>query len=292
MLLRSPTLALAAGLLTVLVALLTPVVLPTSVTTPAVAASTNHAGVVIDTGGASRSYCVTFDQDQIDGIALLRLADQQVGGVDPVFSQTSIGTAVCSLRGTGCPADDCFCDPNEYWNYANGNGAGGWTRAQRGAQQRTITDGDVDGWAWGAEGATPPSTTFDAVCPDTTSAPSTPPSSPAPPPPSHPSTPPATTSAPPSSPSPPSTSPSPTPATSTPPPSPTAPTITPTASTASTSPTPRPTASPAPLAAPSAAPAGDAAGGDTGGAPWGLVLFAAVFVGLGTATWLARRRRG
>ncbi len=315
MLLRSPTLALAAGLLTVLAALLSPALLPAGATSPAVAASPNHAGVVIDTGSGSRSYCVSFTQDSIDGIQLLRLADEQAGGVDPVFSQTSIGTAVCALRGTGCPADDCFCDPNRYWNYATGSSGGGWSRAQRGAEQRTVADGDVDGWAWGGEGATPPATGFDRICADAAADRPTPTTSPTTPPspagePSTPTPPPASARpSPRPSPNgaPPATSGSPT--TNTPTPTePTAtatavPSATPTAAPSATA-TAAPSSATPPPAAAAPSPSPDAGAGATPqaaatpageqrapGSPWQLLVFAAIFGGIAAATVVARRRR-
>ena len=38
-------------------------------------------------------------------------------GLDEVTASFSWGSAVCSIEGVGCPATDCFCDPNKFWSY-------------------------------------------------------------------------------------------------------------------------------------------------------------------------------
>lgn len=124
----------------------------------------NAAAVVIDTGSEVRKICVRFSEPELTGEELLRRAK-----VDAVFAEYSIGQAVCSLCGTGCPADDCFCESGttgRYWNYSR-DGDAGWQRSSLGASSTTVKDGDVDGWAWGTEGAVPPWIGFDSICVET-----------------------------------------------------------------------------------------------------------------------------
>ena len=124
----------------------------------------NAAAVVIDTGSEVRKICVRFSEPELTGEELLRRAK-----VDAVFAEYSIGQAVCSLCGTGCPADDCFCESGttgRYWNYSR-DGDAGWQRSSLGASSTTVKDGDVDGWAWGTEGAVPPWIGFESICVET-----------------------------------------------------------------------------------------------------------------------------
>ena len=59
--------------------------------------------------------------------------------------------AVCTLAGTGCPAANCFCDPDRYWSYYHGNASGGWAYSNDGAGQYRVRPGAVEGWQWGGE---------------------------------------------------------------------------------------------------------------------------------------------
>lgn len=136
----------------------------------------NAAAVVIDTGSEVRKVCVRFSEPEITGEELLRRAK-----VDAVFAEYSIGQAVCSLCGTGCPADDCFCESGttgRYWNYAR-DGEAGWQRSSLGASSTTVRDGDSEGWAWGTDGAVPPWIGFESICVETESTPPKPASTPA-----------------------------------------------------------------------------------------------------------------
>lgn len=139
-------------------------------------AGRNAAAVVIDTGAEVRKVCVRFDEPELTGEELLRRANVQA-----TFAEYSIGMAVCSLCGVGCPSDDCFCESastGRYWNYSRGAGAG-WQRSDLGASSTTVRDGDVEGWAWGTEGTTPPWIGFESICVEVDAAPPAPTSSPA-----------------------------------------------------------------------------------------------------------------
>jgi hypothetical protein len=86
----------------------------------------------------------------ISGLALL-----QQSGLAVETADFSWGTAVCSIAGVGCPADDCFCGGDTFWNYAYWNGDS-WQGYEVGPAQSVISQtGALEGWRWGTfEGAT------------------------------------------------------------------------------------------------------------------------------------------
>jgi len=70
-------------------------------------------------------------------------------GLDVVTQETSFGVAVCSIEGVGCPADDCFCSPTNFWNYLNWDWAQNqWAASMVGPSGTTLTDYAFDGWRW------------------------------------------------------------------------------------------------------------------------------------------------
>lgn len=138
--------------------------LPVGATFSAAQGADNAAGLVIAVpGGEVKTVCVRFSADAIDGRQLLDLAHGQRGGIDPVYARFgSRDTAVCSLCGTGCSSGDCFCQ-DAYWNY-NVAHEGRWVRSGTGVNGRTLGHGDVDGWAFGGDGAAPPYLSFEQIC--------------------------------------------------------------------------------------------------------------------------------
>jgi hypothetical protein len=56
--------------------------------------------------------------------------------------------AVCSIEGVGCPADDCFCGEEKFWNYEYWDG-NTWQSYQVGAADSRISGGAIEGWRWG-----------------------------------------------------------------------------------------------------------------------------------------------
>ena len=89
----------------------------------------------------------------ITGVTALQLAD-----LDIVTAEFGWGTAVCAIEGVGCPADDCFCGGSTFWNYEHWEG-GAWQSAPVGAGSYVVTDGSVEGHAWGEWGTAPPPVT-------------------------------------------------------------------------------------------------------------------------------------
>jgi len=115
-------------------------------TTP-VSGAVAHIVVQQDgTGGLVRP--ITFTQP-ISGIQALLST-----GLSVTVADTGFGPAVCAIAGTGCPVDNCFCDPNRFWSYSSWDGTQ-WQPYQVGASQSVIsTTGAVEGWRWG-EGDNP-----------------------------------------------------------------------------------------------------------------------------------------
>jgi hypothetical protein len=91
----------------------------------------------------------------ITGLAAL----QETGLVIVTKDYGEMGIAVCSIDGVGCPADDCFCDPDgKSWSYFHWEDDQ-WEASAVGASSAEIIDGAVDGWYWGAWGDKPSTTT-------------------------------------------------------------------------------------------------------------------------------------
>ena len=70
-------------------------------------------------------------------------------GLDVTWANSSFGPAVCAIEGVGCPADNCFCDPDRFWAYSYWDGDA-WQAYPVAAGQSVIsTTGAVEGWRWG-----------------------------------------------------------------------------------------------------------------------------------------------
>jgi hypothetical protein len=80
----------------------------------------------------------------ISGLVVL-----EQGGLEVVTANFDWGTAVCSIAGVGCPAEDCFCGGDTFWNYATWDGAA-WQGYPVGPAAAVISQtGAVEGWRWG-----------------------------------------------------------------------------------------------------------------------------------------------
>ncbi|MGD8753170.1 MAG: prenyltransferase/squalene oxidase repeat-containing protein [Anaerolineales bacterium] len=90
---------------------------------------------------------------QIDFTAPISgLAALEASGLDVVTKDFVWGTAVCSIEGVGCPAENCFCSGN-FWGNSYWDGSA-WQPYMVGATDTELNDGAVDGWQWGT-GADP-----------------------------------------------------------------------------------------------------------------------------------------
>lgn len=76
----------------------------------------------------------------------------QLTGIPVVTASFGWGTAVCAINGVGCPANNCFCDPNSFWGYKYWDGSA-WQDYMVGADSSTVNDGAVEGWRWGPWGS-------------------------------------------------------------------------------------------------------------------------------------------
>ncbi len=130
----------------------------------------NRAGLVVRyPDGRIETRCVAFSEPAISGQELLERS-----GLQPVFDVNGgLGTAVCSVAGSGCsyPQQDCFCrctgSSCEYWAYYHWEDSG-WRYATMGAAGYEVRDGALEGWSWGpgnfSSGTEPPVMAFDRVC--------------------------------------------------------------------------------------------------------------------------------
>ncbi|MFC2162566.1 carboxypeptidase-like regulatory domain-containing protein [Candidatus Altiarchaeota archaeon] len=85
---------------------------------------------------------------------------------DPDFTINDFGWGygVCKVIGKGCPADDCFCDPNfEFWNFLSHEGS--WSMPPVGIGDHELTDGQIIGFKWGQWGDKPSEASFADICP-------------------------------------------------------------------------------------------------------------------------------
>jgi len=110
--------------------------------TPPIAGS--KAYLVIELGEENTVTTPITFTGSITGVDALLLT-----GLDVVTQETSFGVAVCSIEGVGCPAEDCFCSPTNFWNYLNWDWAQNqWAASMVGASGTTLTDYAFDGWRW------------------------------------------------------------------------------------------------------------------------------------------------
>jgi prenyltransferase beta subunit len=110
----------------------------------------NHADLVIDLGNHQViTRRVTFSAPTITGLEAL-----QRSGLDLEIATYSFGSAICAIEGVGCPASNCFCNPDKYWGYHYWDA--GWQSYMVGASSSVLSNGAVDGWAWGSSGSQPP----------------------------------------------------------------------------------------------------------------------------------------
>ena len=119
----------------------------------------NRAGLVVQSAeGQVATACVRFGEGEMSGFDLLAISGL---GVDSV-TDPSLGTAVCSIGGTGCPVNDCFCAMPEYWSYWE-PGPTSWAYAATGSAQTQVVNGSLNGWSWG-DGVLPAFYSFQDIC--------------------------------------------------------------------------------------------------------------------------------
>lgn len=114
----------------------------------------NVAGLVILDGDGDLGYAlVTFEEEEISGMELLRRS-----GAEPVtITFGGLGEGVCGIGETGCAVDVCrkrMCQTGSpdspFWqSFAAGENSA-WERLELGASADRVSDGDVRLWAWTA----------------------------------------------------------------------------------------------------------------------------------------------
>jgi hypothetical protein len=124
------------------------------------------AGILVAAGTLALSLPVQA-QDSGEGVVIVQLDDQQsrvrtiaftppisgitaleLTGLEVITAETSFGAAVCSIEGVGCPAEDCFCDDQQFWAYSAWDGSA-WQPYEVGAGTSAVRAGAVEGWRWG-----------------------------------------------------------------------------------------------------------------------------------------------
>jgi len=131
---------------------------------------TNRAGLVIlFEDDRIETYCISFNEESISGYELLELSELELE-----LEHSSMGVAVCKIEDTGCPPSECLiCEKPKYWAYWHliDNK---WSYSTKGASDYDVSDGDVDGWAWGTGEEPSKLYTFDEICNPTPTPTSTP----------------------------------------------------------------------------------------------------------------------
>ena len=132
------------------------------------AQSGNQAALVVRHGQDDvRTACIDFDEPQISGYELL-----QRSGFDLQIGVQGLGSLICSIGDTGCPASDCLCQCKGggecvYWSYWH-RLDDSWQYSQGGASVYRVEPGAVDGWSWGPgavnQALPPPDISFEEVC--------------------------------------------------------------------------------------------------------------------------------
>jgi len=127
-------------------------------------ATTHRAGLVVRFGdGSVVTRCVSFGEPSLTGAELLMRA-----GLSVVFDlNSSIGAGVCKIGNQGCDrGKSCFCQCEgsmcAYWQYFHLQ-SGAWKYSNLGAGVYQISDGAVEGWAWG-NNVMPPVMSLDQIC--------------------------------------------------------------------------------------------------------------------------------
>lgn len=147
-------------------------VLPGPCETVARAQGMNHAGLIISfPAGATKEFCVAFEEPSISGLELLRRS-----GLPLTFQDFGGGNVtVCSIDGEGCPYPEkpcfCLCESTggdcRFWGYYRAS-SGRWHFSETGAGVRPVRDGEVEGWKFGAHGTAgadpPPQATLNQLC--------------------------------------------------------------------------------------------------------------------------------
>jgi hypothetical protein len=130
----------------------------------------NRIALVVRFGdGSVHTQCVEFSEAKITGLDALTRS-----GLGVIYQASGSSATVCKIQNVGCnyPSQPCFCQCSGgstciYWSYWHQKG-GAWQYSQLGASSYTVSNGDVEGWVWGAgspnSAPQPPVVDFNSVC--------------------------------------------------------------------------------------------------------------------------------
>jgi hypothetical protein len=142
-------------------------------TVTAAGTSTKQVGLVIAFPDGSEHLEVVRVQSSATTFEVIKAAK-----IDLASQDTAFGPAICSINKVGCPAENCFCDPDHFWAYYHLNSADStWTVASEGVGSYIPTDEAVEGLAWSGFDASfnpttkPPVYTFPEIVAKTSPAP-------------------------------------------------------------------------------------------------------------------------
>jgi len=103
-----------------------------------------EVGVVIAFLGSGQHLEIVTVPEAATTYDVLRAAS-----VELALAATDFGPALCRINDTGCPADDCFCDPDHFWAYYHLSPSGdAWVPALEGVAAFVPVDHAVEGLAW------------------------------------------------------------------------------------------------------------------------------------------------
>jgi hypothetical protein len=123
-------------------ALLAGIMLIALLATTALAADGKQIGLVIRYSDGSEHTEIVEVSVEATTLDALLTSSVEVVTYDPGW-----GIAICAIGGEGCPADNCFCDPEHFWGYWH-LVDGAWESSMVGASAYTPADRDVEGFSW------------------------------------------------------------------------------------------------------------------------------------------------
>jgi len=131
---------------------------------------TNRAGLVVQfEDDRIETYCISFNEESISGYEFLKRSELQLE-----YEFFSMGVAICKIEDVGCPPSECLiCEKPNYWAYWH-MVDDEWSYSTKGASDYHVSDGDVDGWAWGTGEKPSKLYSFDEICVPTPTPTSTP----------------------------------------------------------------------------------------------------------------------
>lgn len=122
-------------------------------------ANANRAGVVVmGQNGQSKEACVSFDENTINSIELLKRA-----GFKPILQNGF----VVSINEEEAKSFNDFGSGNDYWSFWSNDNTG-WHYSRVGGASKQVKDEEVDGWQRGGSDLRLKEVQFSNICPNQT----------------------------------------------------------------------------------------------------------------------------